>query len=340
MRRKAQAANNNTTANEPENPLTSLPKIDLNNNNLVSLRYFPGLINGLSQLSNLKELHLDENSINEAGCRALVPLLQKKAYPLKILSLKQNQINDNCISILVNALQTNNVLETLDLYNNEGITDNGWDCILNNLLCNKTSITSTYTSNHSLQSLGESPPPFESPEPARVKEMLTINKSPGKAHVAREKVWTVYFKADKSPFDLTPLLDMDVKIMPHLLAYFTKAWLGDTAYSNEEYRFCKLYHIVRNWNVAALFGYPSAESLRIGKRVVELEGKTSELEALVAKLRAENEKLKRENETAVAGKLKEDSLGSKQDEKKRGKKAAPADGVASRPRRAKKRRVS
>ena len=47
------------------------------------------------------------------------------------------------------------------------------------------------------------------------------------------------------------------------------------------------YRFIRNWDVPVLFGFPSAESLRIGKRLEELE-------KLVESLRIENEELKEE----------------------------------------------
>ncbi len=71
--------------------------------------------------------------------------------------------------------------------------------------------------------------------------------------------------------------------MPHVLAYFAKHQASQDAFPSEGIRMRKLYHVLHNWNVEALFGYPSAESLRIGSR---LERKNTDLEALVKKLQA------------------------------------------------------
>ena len=64
--------------------------------------------------------------------------------------------------------------------------------------------------------------------------------------------------------------------------------------------------MLRNWNIPTLFGFPSAESLRIGSRVADLE-------SLVEQLKAENLELRKENQS-----LKGDS--TLDDEKKRPRK--------------------
>ena len=282
------------------NPLMDLSKITLNKNLLVSSNmYWDGLSNGLKLLVNLKELHLNDNGIGRDGCRHLSELLKRENSPLKHLSLRQNGIDDECVSILVKALESNTALETLDLYNNGGVTNVGWDYV-SNLICDKSSINSTHLSNHMLKSLGvadfavQGSPPSPS-EPASVTAMLQINKTATSTkRAAKEKVWQVYFQTNNDPFDLQPLLDVDVKIMPHVLAYFAKHQASQDAFPSEGIRMRKLYHVLHDWNVEALFGYPSAESLRIGSREKVLERKNTDLEALVKKLQAENDMLMRE----------------------------------------------
>ena len=61
--------------------------------------------------------------------------------------------------------------------------------------------------------------------------------------------------------------------------------------------------MLRNWDIPTLFGFPSAESLRIGSHVAELE-------TLLEKYKAENLELRKENQS-----LKGDS--NLDDEKKR-----------------------
>ena len=305
------------------NPLKELKTIDLSRNPLVrESSNWHGLSKGLCQLHTLEELRLDRNDIGLNCCLALATLLKKKGMSLKRLSLQQNSINDRCISILVEALKANVTLERLDLSKNDGITAaGGWNQVMK-LLCDKTSIESTYRSNHSLKDLGSKlfenapePNSYSSPtaeEPGgvpvnlpsassassqlrsvstNITEYLELNKSRASRDlVARQKIWQFHFHSNVDSFDLTPLLDTNVKLMPHLLAWFTN---NDNP--SEELRHRKVYHLVRNWNIDALLGYPSAESLRIGSRITELETKTADLEALIKKLKAENEAVMGEN---------------------------------------------
>ena len=78
--------------------------------------------------------------------------------------------------------------------------------------------------------------------------------------------------------------------MPHILL-----WFMEKSDFCEIRRFCNLYHLFRNWNIPVLFGFPSAERMRIGTHVtdletrnVDLETRNADLEALVTELKAEN----------------------------------------------------
>ena len=91
----------------------------------------------------------------------------------------------------------------------------------------------------------------------------------------------------------------------------------------EECGFLALHCIVRNWNLAELFGFPSAESQRIDSRAEELEsnvavlkstnammeGNNASLEELVRKLQIEVNVLK--------GGLKERNANAESGQKKR-----------------------
>ena len=59
-------------------------------------------------------LDLDGNNINADGCRGLAKLLQGANATLTTLRLENNEIDDEGVAILVDALQNNTSLETLD----------------------------------------------------------------------------------------------------------------------------------------------------------------------------------------------------------------------------------
>ena len=166
-----------------------------------------------------------------------------------------------------------------------------------NLLCDATSINHTYHSNHTLQELGDltwiHKNTCQWPLSWVVEglhEYLDINKMKGRSstpqqshkNAARYKIWNRHFFEQPGVFDLRPLLDMDVQVIPHVLAWFANDFDGRELLCRTA-----IYRFIRNWDVPVLFGFPSAESLRIGKRLEELE-------KLVESLRIENEELKEE----------------------------------------------
>ena len=71
-----------------------------------------------NRLHWLERLFLEDSIIGVDGCLALTKLLRNERSKLKWFSLSGNHIDDECMSILVDALQFNNVLEILDLEKN------------------------------------------------------------------------------------------------------------------------------------------------------------------------------------------------------------------------------
>lgn len=250
------------------NPLCAKEKLDLSENMILQHIEWSELLNRICNLHHLKELDLSNNNIGREACTAIASMLKNQSA-LNSLSLSNGHIDDTCISLLVDGLKHNKSLKSLNLFGNTGITQAGKNCILT-LLCDKTTISSTYNSNHTLQAeMG-----FVQYE---ISHMLSFNR---KQNAALRKIEYAHFQGDS--FDLQPFLDMDVKIMPALLV-----WLANNSSESCSCRLGKIYYFIRNWDVPVLFGFPSAESIRIGSRM-------SELETLVKKLRLENAQLKEE----------------------------------------------
>jgi len=271
--------------------------IDLDGNDLLQNVQWNALVDGLGLFYQLKALNLSNNNIGRDGCLALVTLLENEKSPLESLFLDRNQVDDECISILCNGLRNNQTLTTLALYHNDSITQDGYG-YLSDLVCNKTDVNSTYyQSNHVLQSIGieengvrgeNGSVLFFANDSLDLKgeaimylgTLLKLNKRTNEcsAHVvARKKVWRIHFK--DQDFDFRLFLNMDVELMPHALAWFASSQESDKAYRRQS-----LYHFIRNhWDIPLLFGFPSADRLRI-----------AELEQMVKKLQKENSALKGE----------------------------------------------
>jgi hypothetical protein len=101
---------------------------------------------------HLKTLKLHGNNINNDGCRELAKLLHGANATLTNLWIDNNNIDDEGVAILVDSLQNNTSLETLDLENNGGITMRG-KLLLLKLVCDISSIKATLQSNHTLKSI-------------------------------------------------------------------------------------------------------------------------------------------------------------------------------------------
>ncbi len=71
---------------------------------------------------HLKELSLHDNNIDADGCREAAKLLQGGDATLESLNISRNNINDEGVEILVEALQSNTSMTIINLTRNDGIT--------------------------------------------------------------------------------------------------------------------------------------------------------------------------------------------------------------------------
>ena len=100
----------------------------------------------------LTGLSLNHNSISADGCRELAKLLHGRDAILKSLNLRNSDVDDEGVEILVDPLQNNKSLKILDLGLNSGISRHG-NIMLLKLVNDISSIEATLRSNHSLISL-------------------------------------------------------------------------------------------------------------------------------------------------------------------------------------------
>ena len=91
------------------------------------------------------------NGISTDGCRGLAKLLQGDNSTLRELWLSENEIDDEGVEILVDALQNNTSLETLNLTDNEISVEGMKACL--RLVNDISSINATLQTNHTLTSL-------------------------------------------------------------------------------------------------------------------------------------------------------------------------------------------
>jgi hypothetical protein len=176
--------------------------------------------------SSLKELDLLGCSIDDEGVATIMNALEENTS-LKRLSLESNQTTSRGLMTIFNALLNCEVsVENMDLRDNwinfEELTEEDWR-VLSRALCDKSSIDSICSSNHTLFSLelGD----FENTEDwldevwSGIESLLSMNINPNKAEVARRKILKHHLSdehADMSVFAL-----MQETVLPHAIE-----WIG------------------------------------------------------------------------------------------------------------------
>jgi len=201
---------------------SNLDLIELNlGSNSIDDQGIQLLVPLVSRMISLKRLGLNCNQrATPTGWRALSAFLQSPNFVLEELELASNKINDDTMVTFANALTHNETLKFLDLFEchdengDDLITNRGWEAV-SSLLCNKTSIMNTYTSNHTLQE------DFVDDYIENVDSYLDLNKNKDKAEVARQKILQTHFSGSGATSKMQELLAMELEMMPTVIA-----WIG------------------------------------------------------------------------------------------------------------------
>ena len=177
----------------------------------------------VSSMNSLKSLGLSDNVlVSTAGWQTLVEFFHSPNFALEQLSLGENHLNDNTLIPLTSALVNNKTLQRLYLEESfdedtgeyfDLITERGWDAV-SCLLCNKASIMSTHSSNHTLNYI------YCEYLPDDLSLYLKLNENKDKAEVARQKILQTHLSSGDTS-KMQELLDMELEMMPSAIA-----WMG------------------------------------------------------------------------------------------------------------------
>ena len=129
---------------------------------------------------HLKELSLHDNNIDADGCREAAKLLQGGDATLESLNFSRNNINDEGVEILVEALQSNKSLRELYLQKNGGISQRGKIMLLK-LVNDISSIEATLRSNHTLRNIILIPSDADAQIHEKINMATAINRLPEEA---------------------------------------------------------------------------------------------------------------------------------------------------------------
>ena len=207
-----------------------LQVLDLSFTMLTALRGFEVI----SNCKDLVDLDLCGNSINDGGIDVLVgavkcnpsllrlnlmfndgissegwklvsTLLNSPTCKLEDLQVCNGNFDDDVVATYVNALINNDTLKVLRLCNS----------VFSTLLCNRSSVESTYFSNHTLSSLGYHRPPIGHD---LLKRHLKMNEDANKKNVAIRKI--LYYYKDINIF---PFFKWVLKMLPLMMKWLESA---------------------------------------------------------------------------------------------------------------------
>jgi hypothetical protein len=206
------------------NSTCSLEKLDLDYN-VIENEGAAALVDLLAGMINLKCLKLCFcNSITNNGWRVISRIPQTGSNVIS-LDLGGEHVNDDTVISFATALATNNCLRGFYLAGRE-ITDRIWDAITD-ILCDYSSILSTYHSNHTLQTSRIYS--YRSHRfiqaPFNIARVLALNAThEDKVVLARHKIIANHFSDSKINTHAFAL--MTVPVLPQALEWIGRDSLG------------------------------------------------------------------------------------------------------------------
>ena len=222
----------------------------------------------VSSMGSLKYLNLGNNEfVTPTGWQALTGFFESPIFVLENIDLFNIRLSEDTVIALTRALAGNKTLKRLVLEECrdedyiEIMTERGWDAV-STILCNKTSILGTYTSNHTLQYIRND---NYIDLPDCLISYLKLNENKDKVEVARQKILQTHFSGsgDDDKSNIQVLLDMELQIMPTAIA-----WIGRP--SHNDWRgtsvsgLSLLYNLMRR--LPDLFDSSPQKKLSAGKR--------------------------------------------------------------------------
>mmetsp|Transcript_2677 Transcript_2677/g.3955 ORF Transcript_2677/g.3955 Transcript_2677/m.3955 type:complete len:513 (+) Transcript_2677:47-1585(+) len=162
--------------------------------------------------TKLEELYLSDNLITAVGLRSMSDYFQSESCCLKTLNVLRNDFGDEGAVALADILMGNKSLTSLHFISHQsGITNAGW-AAFSKLLCDPSSIKSTYHSNHIIKTIGE----YEMPRtPLNIRRYLELNEYP---HPAIHKILKSHPDLDMEPF-----FQWKLKLLPVVVDWFQSA---------------------------------------------------------------------------------------------------------------------
>ncbi len=162
----------------------------------------------------LKYLHIGTNmSFTLAGWKSIAKCFRNPNTTLEELNLSSCRISTDGMVAIITALAGNSTLERLNLQKIKTIETATVYKALKCLLCDKTSISSTFSSNHTLHSI------IRRKGKRIVGPSLELNRMKNKLEVARHKIFAHHISGEV--IASCSLSQLPLNIFPHAMA-----WIG------------------------------------------------------------------------------------------------------------------
>jgi len=180
------------------------------------------LVPALKMCDNLEVLNINGNpSVTTRGWQHLATILENPNSNIIYIDLTNNNVDNKALATFASRLSNNSSLKRLKL-NTDWLSENrssteSW-LVLSEVLCNISSINSTYLSNHTLQCLGLTP----SSNP--LGHLFDLNDRVDKKDVAMIKILQYH-----NDFDMMPFFEWEFKVLPHVIKWFERASVIDYA---------------------------------------------------------------------------------------------------------------
>jgi hypothetical protein len=133
-----------------------------------------------------------------------------------VIYVSNDSINDEVMQSFADALASNNKLRELNIFTviaHNHITPDGY-AAMTNILCDTSSILSTYHSNHTLEELCHKS--FARPLPNDLLSLFKINRESSVSQAARLKIIKSHFSG--YDINMQPFGEMNLSVRPHAIA--------------------------------------------------------------------------------------------------------------------------
>lgn len=208
----------------------NLTMLDLSNN-IIDDAGVQALVAGLINCNKLKSLLLSYNPITAVGLRSLAAFFQSERCCLQDFEMCGVYFGDDGAIALADGLVGNTSLDMIyfpvnsfgssDPTNVTLVTDVGWSAF-SRLLCDTSSVNSTYLSNHTLQIVRNDNWYGQEDVPACVEKYLDLNRY----KVARDgvsKIPLIKILTHHTDLEMQPFFRWKLKCLPIVVSWFEMA---------------------------------------------------------------------------------------------------------------------